>query len=169
MDTDRQSEDAAIRTALVEIVRNEGPIHIELAVSRVGKAVGRRRISKKFGLRVLSTLQGDRDEDVRRFGDFLWLIQQNPAELEGFRVPDERDHSTRRSAEEIPAEEIANAMHVILERNVHLAEDDLLRETAKVFGINRLGKKVREEIARGLALLQRQGRCVRDGKDVRLP
>ena len=62
----------------------------------------------------------------------------------GFRVPGEGDP---RSLDEIAPQEIANAMLYVLEENPHVPYvDDVLRGTAELFGIMRLGAHVRERL-----------------------
>ena len=168
-DFELPQEDAAVREALVQLVRHEGPVHVDVAARRVGERWGKMRLSNLVRRRVLGALQGASDREIQRLGEFLWPELQDPAAWEGFRVPDGGGDASRRAAEEIPPEELANAMRALLERNIHLPEDDLLRETARVFGIARLGSNVRDHLAVGLALLEQQRRCVRDGADVRLP
>jgi hypothetical protein len=57
----------------------------------------------------------------------------------------------------------------LLRQHHGLAADDLLRETARTFGIQRLGSVVRDVMERALARLVEAGGCMRDGDVLRPP
>ena len=44
-----------------------------------------------------------------------------------------------------------------------MEEEDLIRETAKVFGIGRAGPKVKAFVREGVDLLEKEGRCREKG------
>ena len=66
-----------------------------------------------------------------------------------YRVPDENVPETRRSADEIPIPEIANAMREILQHQISLSEDDLNRETTRKLGFARSGPVVEAAMKNG--------------------
>ncbi|MBI5590755.1 MAG: hypothetical protein HY881_09755 [Deltaproteobacteria bacterium] len=72
--------------------------------------------------------------------------------------PGERDPKTR-TAEEICPEEIANAAAQVLTLHISMGHDDLAREAANVFGITRLGNKVRSSFVEGIELMKKNGGC----------
>jgi hypothetical protein len=59
----------------------------------------------------------------------------------------------RREATDIPPEEIANAAQHLLGQHISLPLDDLVRETARLFGYQRTGQRVEPAIRRGITLL----------------
>ncbi len=69
----------------------------------------------------------------------------------------------RRDAEDICDEEIANGTALILKQNISLPAEDLVRETARLFGFKQLGSKVKNRMETGLALLIESGRCSEEG------
>ena len=74
------------------------------------------------------------------------------------RLPDPEDTSPRK-AEEIPPQEIANAAEWILQRQISLPKEDLVRETARLFGIQRMGNKVISSMESGIEILSKRNRC----------
>ncbi len=102
---------------------------------------------------------------VRRAGkrEFVWSKELTEKPYKTFRIPDEGD-SKARTADEICPEEIANAAAYILTQNISMGKDDLARETAKLFGITRLGNKVRSSFDAGIELLMKDGGCRVEGE-----
>jgi len=103
---------------------------------------------------------------LRRAGKrlFAWPKGLDPASLQTFRVP--QGSEPPRSAEEICPEEVAVAASQILAIHVSIEQDDLLRETARQFGILRVGASVRAHLEEGIELLVSSGRATRKGTTV---
>lgn len=85
----------------------------------------------------------------------------------GPRSPDPTPVS-RRSVEDIPPVEIANAAEQVLRQHVAMPLEDLCRETARLFGIKRLGKDVRGGMDEGVNMLLRRGGAKEVGGQVSL-
>lgn len=64
---------------------------------------------------------------------FIWQRGQNPEQYTIYRVSDD----AKRSADDIPSEEIINAVKEVLSQQISLSESDLIRETAKKLGYSR--------------------------------
>jgi hypothetical protein len=60
-------------------------------------------------------------------------------------------------------EEVANAAMYVLETQISLPVDDLVRETARVFGFHRTGKQVSNSMLDGIKLLVQKGRASKEG------
>lgn len=145
-----------VAAALEQVVRDEGPVQVELATRRVAAAWGIDRLTAKVRGRieaVLATLP-----DVVRRHDFLWLADVDPGPWRRFRVP--ADEASERRPEELPSEELAAAAAHVLAINISLPRADLEREMARLFGYQRSGRKILEATARGLDLLAESGGCV---------
>jgi hypothetical protein len=71
-----------------------------------------------------------------------------------------------RDLELVAAEEIAVAVAWVLARSLSLDEPTLAWETARVFGITRLGRKVEERMRAGIELLCAKGIAARTGERV---
>lgn len=143
---------------LIELVVGvEGPITIELATRRVAahwqisrvtsKAIDRiEAISKKTNVKGISEGQNV----------ILWMAAQDPETFSQFRTPG-TDEISRRSPEEIPLKEIANAAERILKQHISLPINDLVRETARLFGYQRTGQALANVIRSSCGILYRSG------------
>jgi serine/threonine protein kinase len=151
----------ALYDRIEEVVRAEGPVHVDLLVRRVLDAWSWPRVTPRAKARVLAegveTLRHAGKVDVR--GEWVWRPAQ---QVVAFRTGGER------KAEHVAPEEVAVAARWLLEQNVALGHDDLARETAKALGFPRLGEKIAEAMRAGIAKLAADGRCVLDGERVRL-
>ncbi|MBL8756428.1 MAG: hypothetical protein JNK15_24250, partial [Planctomycetes bacterium] len=99
--------------------------------------------------------------------DVVWSDRGDIADFRGFRVPAdgaERD----RDADDLPVVELVHAMQWLLRQHQALSADDLARETARCFGITRLGTVVKDVMAEALERLLATAVAVRDGDVVRL-
>ncbi|MBX3465202.1 MAG: DUF3320 domain-containing protein, partial [Planctomycetes bacterium] len=141
----------------------EAPIVFANLAHRIAAAWRVPRVTERVRERLRQALPAD----VVVRDDVLWPGGAEAAGFRGFRVPGEAQEP--RAAEDLPAVEVANAMHWLLRQHAALAEPDLAREAARCFGIQRLGSVVREVMARALEQLLAAGRGRRDGDVVRLP
>ena len=133
---------ATIREQVIDVIESEGPIES----ARLARIVARR-----FGLKAV---RASRAEDIikliprgqlrkSRLGSFAWPASLDPATWTGFRVV---DPDGSRSLEEVAPEEIANAMSAVLVEHPESSDEDVLRRTAELFGILRLGANVRTRL-----------------------
>ena len=79
---------------------------------------------------------------------FFWNNTQLPEEYTSFRVPVESE--MRRNIDDLPSEEIANAIKYLVENQVSLLKPDLVREVYKLFGFSRASLSIEEIICAGL-------------------
>lgn len=145
---------------LRQVVGACGPIHDDLAGHAVAAAWGLQQLGSTIR-RQLTEARVSLPPDERPVlrGDFLWPAGVDPTGWRGIRIPDDNPDS-QRPAQYIPPEEIANAAAWVLTRAVGgLDRDDLCRETAQVFGISRLGHRVRQVMESGVDLLLSDGRA----------
>ena len=91
---------------------------------------------------------------------WLWPKDVSPASWRRFRTS-EADSDDRRRAQRICSEEIANAAGWVLEGAKSLSEDALCRETALLFGFQKLRSTVRTEMMRGVTHLLKTKRALR--------
>ncbi|NQU43717.1 hypothetical protein HQ520_10555, partial [bacterium] len=54
-------------------------------------------------------------------------------------------------------EEIANAAHHVLTQHISMPQEDLIRETARLFGYQRTGQRVEECLCQGIWILTKGG------------
>lgn len=71
---------------------------------------------------------------------FLWNYKQYPLAEDHFRIAIKEDD--KRDADDLPPEEVANAVAKILREQISLTKVDLVREAAKIFGFAKVGGNV---------------------------
>lgn len=124
-----------IRETAEKIIAIEAPISEKLFMRKVFTAWGITR----SGSRVESVF-ADAAQGVSPFATadenrvFLWKEGQSPESYSIYRTSDD---TNKRSMEDIPSEEIINAVKEVLCQQISLSETDLVRETAKKFGYTR--------------------------------
>jgi hypothetical protein len=152
-----------VAAGLRAILEAEAPISLPLLLRRVGQLWDIGRLTARVQQRVGDLLQA---LHVRFSGDgeqaFVWRQDQDPGGYEGYRVP-AADGPGRRDSSDLPAVEIANAARVVLERSISIRRDELIKATARLFGIPRVGRRVVEDLGRGIDLLLARGDAVRQG------
>jgi hypothetical protein len=156
-----------IREQLLQAIQTEGPIHEKVLARRVLGAWGIPNVTARPTRRLGERLQElERSKRVLRSGEFLWPLSRDPASWRGFRHG-ELDEQSRDVAHVAP-EELANAAEALLREAGSLEHEALLREVAALFGIERVGPRVREAIESGVEVLLASGRCTTDGTRLRL-
>lgn len=147
--------EVAIRRITLVVVATEGPINLALLARRVGACWGLQRATGRVQSRILAILKGS--VQIKRAGSrtFVWAKEATSAALSTFRVPDSEDST--RTAEEICPEEVVVVIRELLAKHISIGVDDLLREVARQFGIQRLGGNVREFLGEGLSLASKDG------------
>ena len=155
--------DGGIRSLIETIVAKEGPVSLDLVARRVAEqwGIGRvtsRTIKRIEKLTIIAKVRIIREAD----GLFLWSPGQDPQTFSLFRIVGETDDS-KRDAEYLPPQEVANAVLHILEQHVSMPLADLVRETARLFGYQRIGPAVDKAMRGGLKLLVRKGGAKEEG------
>ncbi len=155
-----------VRDLVMAIAVAEAPLLFDTLCSEVASAWGLQRAGSRIREVVRNAVKQN-GLSVRRAGkrEFIWTKELINVPYKGIRVPDEDDLKVR-TAEEICPEEIANAASEVLALNISMGQDDLARETAKVFGITRLGNRVRSSLEDGIELLKKNGGCRVEGENL---
>jgi hypothetical protein len=86
----------------------------------------------------------------------------DPDTYEVYRVPIENSESIR-SAEDLPIQEVANAVLSLLRTCISAPEEDLIRSASRIFGFRRTGPLVENRMRSGIALLIQKGLARREG------
>jgi very-short-patch-repair endonuclease len=161
--------DAAITAAINAIVRHEGPVSLHLCARKVMEAWGLKRMTPAVLSRIGECIsaEGLRSQ-VCSYGTFLWPSTLLSAGWSGLRLPGSSEDSFR-DVEDLPPEEIANGARYILSQQVAMPVAALVKETARLFGIHRLGRTVDQVMQDGIALLVQTGRAKQSGEDIALP
>lgn len=159
-----QNSDALIHQQLQEVVSIEGPIHRELLYRRImtpwrlSRCTDRVKRRLEGLLKALTGLQ-----KIKQRGDFYW--PSNLEDLKFYRTSS--DPNVSREADYLPPEEIALAAQWIISNSLSIQQEDAIRETAKLFGIQRIGPNVGTAFEAGIKLLCATGDCSLDGGLIR--
>lgn len=127
-----------IQNIVAKIISVEAPISRKLLMKKVLNVWSISRV----GSRVESVfMNAIKDVPMQTTIDdgriFIWSSDQNPNLYSGYRLVDQ--NGFKRSMDDIPAEEIDNAMIEVLHEQISVSETDLVREIAKKFGFARIG------------------------------
>ena len=153
--------DPRMRTKIIEqmraIVNVEAPICESLLYKRIARAWDvrltdnyRRVIALCLGMAgIVTTSSGS--ENV------YWTHEQTPESYDSFRVPDTYDSDTKRAINEIPSEEIANAMLSIATDLGGCDKEVVYKETMKLFGLGGVTAKARISLDYAMDILERKG------------
>ena len=139
-----------ITQQIQQVIDLEAPINYALICRRVIAAWGISKLGTRIQSRfeqVFSSIKLNTTEDAEHTITF-WKNEQNPADYNIFRLP--ANESERRNAEDIPAIEVSNAVAKILSNQISMPEDDLIRETAKLFQYARVGGNVEAAMKKGI-------------------
>lgn len=155
-----------IRILVGKIVLAEAPLLFDTLCSEITQAWGLKRAGSRIREVVRDAVKKN-NLQIRSTGkrEFVWTKDLTDKPYNGFRIPNENDPKLR-SAEEICPEEIANAALQVLTLHISISQDDLARETARVFGITRLGNKVRSSLEEGIELMKKNGGCRVEGENL---
>lgn len=154
-----------IREQIAKVIDEEGPISRALLSKRVLQAWGLARsgvrIERHFDtmFAVMKVKKTKWDGVV-----YFWPKQLDPTHYDVFRVA-EREQD-RRNAEDLPPEEIANAVKEILFNQISLPQEDLIKETVKLLGYARTGAALEKSVKNGISEVLRRGRAVMEQERV---
>ena len=154
---------------LVEIVDNEGPIHVENATHRLAQTWGLQRVGRRMSEAVDMAIRiALRSNQIVRTGDFLYskkYLQEVGYQPLRVSKPDPSNRDTFRNLTQIPSEEIELAMRKILREALSIPRETLLVQTARIFGIDRVSSEAQLLLDQALgrlisvgAIIEREGR-----------
>lgn len=156
-----------LRRQVAEVLAGEAPVHLDRLARVVAAAWQVARVTERVRERLRSALPATAVVD----GDVVWADDAQRTSFRGFRVPDEKagDDAARRPFDELPPAEIEHAMRWLLRQHQALGRDDLARETARCFGITRLGAVVKDVMAANVERAVQAGRLVERDRLLREP
>ena len=148
-----------------QVAAVEAPLHLDDLARHLLTAWGWARLTERSRQRVESLVQAlVRKGELQLRGVFIWLPSQSPDAFTGHRQAAVGDEP--RDASHIPPEEVAEAMRMVLQQNISLDREDLLRETAHQFGFKRVSAKTTDALVPGIEVLRQRGICEVDGTRV---
>lgn len=152
---------------LEELVREEGPIHFDYAVQRLAASWDIHRISSKIVHALQEALDMlIKDHRLAAKGEFLW---PNDLVEVPVRVPVPGMPESMRLPEQIPPEEIENAIRLIVQYALGITVESLVAETARIFGFAHAGERVKTRIRNVYEKMIRERKLVKNNGIVTLP
>ncbi|MEE8354862.1 MAG: DUF3320 domain-containing protein, partial [Candidatus Bathyarchaeia archaeon] len=132
-----------VRRLLLQLVRGEGPIHVDLAFRRMNSAFRLSRATRAFRAAFQEEVEAAGKDRLDMRGDFLW-----PKGLDTIRVraPVDGVAESFRPIEYIPPEETLTALTMVAGYSLGIREGTLLNETARLLGFKRMGPKILEAL-----------------------
>lgn len=134
-----KSPTPVVSTVVSEIVSIEGPIHYEEIIRRIREGCGLRRAGNKVRNIISSAVDmAENNGNIRRSGDFLLLNDTS-------RIP-VRERIYKPDITFISAEEIEEAIKMVLDFESETLEKDLVIKTSRLFGFKNTSKKTFDRI-----------------------
>ena len=138
-----------IKDQMQAVVEVEAPITWNLLARRVLAAWG----IAKMGIRINAQFehilaQSNLKRSVTDDTIVFWNETINSESYTGYRV--ETADGKKRDADDLPPEEIANAVKEILSHQISLPKEDLIREASRLFGFARSGTNVEMAMRKGI-------------------
>ncbi len=145
-----------ISTIVSEIVSIEGPIHFEEIVRRIRDSCGLRRAGNKVRNIISSALEmAENNGNIRRSDDFLLLNDTSRIDV--------RKRQDKPNIDFIAAEEIREAIKLVLEFEDLNNEKELVIRTSRLFGFKNTSKKTFDHINQVLMDMLNRGELKRQG------
>ena len=141
-----------ISQMLQEVISAEGPICEMVLRKRVSKAWGLSRMTETVHRIFDMCMPAECVVTEHETGRVYWSKGVDPSDYREYRVPSS-DPSARRTLEEIPPEELRNAMGEILADLGGCPQEELYKEVLKLFGLSTLTAKARKLLDVAFALL----------------
>ena len=126
-----------IKDAIKAVIEYEAPVSEARLIRRVIQSFGITRSTAKLQSHLSQLIESLGLQSTIQFEDrFIWRKGQVPEEYSLIRVCGEGD--CKRDVKEIPLQEAANAVCLVLSEQFNMSHDDLVREAAKVMNYTRL-------------------------------
>jgi len=122
-----------------DVIDAEGPVEIKRLARLVCRRFGLQRVSAGRSAAIVALVSHERLEETP-FGMFAWPLDASRGNYDAFRVPLE-DYG--RVLDEVCAQELIGAMRYLAKTGAGIGRDELVRETAAIFGTRRLTPKPR--------------------------
>ena len=132
-----------LRQQLEDLVTIEGPVCESLMLKRIRKVWNVTRVTDAVSEAFEKALPSIGFVTQRGAERVFWAPRQKPETWRAYRVPG-NDEASQRAIDEIPPEELANAMRELLADLGSCPQDSLYREMMKMFGLGAVTPKARE-------------------------
>jgi hypothetical protein len=145
-----------IKQQIAEIIEQEAPIYENLLKRRIARAWGFSRTGGNIQKILDACMPSDFETSLYGEDRVIWAKNQTSSEYSFYRAGNSEE--TKRAIDEIPPEELANAMYEVLIDFNSCEKDTLFRETVKLFGLSAVTAKARKFLEYGFTALQKSGR-----------
>ncbi|MCR5413877.1 MAG: DUF3320 domain-containing protein [Kiritimatiellae bacterium] len=139
------------------VLAAESPVCEGLLRRRIANAWGVTRITENAAKVLDACMPAGCTVTHHPSGNAYWAPGMDPSAYEGYRTAS-GDPESRRALDEIPLEEIANAMDAVLRDFGECDRDALYRETVKAFGLSVLTAKARRFLDAADSVRKARGR-----------
>ena len=151
-----------------QVVQTEAPISQTLLSKRILTAWGITRLGVRLNDYLESLyIQLNLRYNLQNGTSFYWKQEQYPEFYKTFRIP--MNEAQKRNAEDLPKEEVAAGLIEILSNQISLPEDDLIKETARLFGYARIGANVEQTIKLGIEYALKREMILKNNDRLILP
>jgi hypothetical protein len=166
LDFQSRSNEERFSRQVREIVEAEGPILLSRLVRIAAHRFGLNKLHANREIELNNHVPG---AYIRRSSNgerVAWPLPSAKSAMEwrGFRVPGDQ-----RACEEIPAEELLNAMKYLVKRGRGIQREELVHRTATIFGWGRVGNKIRNRLESVITCACRDGALQATGDVIELP
>lgn len=146
-----------IQEKVCRVIEKEAPICETLLVRRVVQSFGISRTGSRIQSRMTQILRAMGLNYTKEDGQIVfWRANQMPEHYIEFRASG--TETAKREARDVPVQEAANAICRVLDEQISLLEEDLIREAARLMGYTRSGSVVTELFQKAILSAKRQGR-----------
>ena len=145
-----------LREKIRTVIDGEGPVSASMLTRRVVQSCGIARAGSRIQAHLDGILREMAPRTTQQEGvTFYWRDDQDPDSYCTFRTSGEGE--CKRDVRDVPVQEIANAVCIVLLEQISMTRDDLIRETARKLGYTRLGGNVTAAMEAGLRIAEEQG------------
>lgn len=137
-----------IREQAEQILETESPISRDLLCKRILTACGITRLGNRIDAHFERIFKKMQILETRQDNNIIFWKGNTPETYKAYRIA--QKESDKRDADDLPANEVANAVFEILRNQISLPYDSLIRETARILGYSRIGANVETAISIGI-------------------
>lgn len=146
---------AQVKAQILDVIEAEGPVEVDRLARIVARRFGLAAVRAARAEAIIALVPRGRIRK-HRLGTFAWPESRDPSNWEGFRAAGD---GANRRIDEVAPEEIANAMLALLStEEPPETEDDLIRDTAELFGIARISAQIRTRLEAVVKIMEKDGR-----------
>lgn len=149
---------------LLAVLEREAPISRELLCHRILDSWSISRLGSRIDTYFNSLFKQMKLKFTDGGRRFYWSGNQTPESYIQYRVS--ASEANKRDASDISPEEVSNAVREILENMISLNKSDLIKESAKIFGFNRIGGNVESSMSEGISKAISRGFALLEGDRV---